>query len=279
MTRTRPETAALAAIGVCAVMFVLASGAMFIDERMLKGADIWSKPAKFAFSFGVHIATLLVFARLLSDEARKGRLAAAALLAVSLGSLLEVLYVALQSARGRASHFNAETAWESFMYYQVMGGAALAIVAATALLGFLVLRQADAAVRRGLRLGAGWGAIVSSAATLVVAGAMATGEISGPDPLVGETGTIGSTLPLVGWSREAGDLRVAHFIATHLIQAMPLAGWLADRFLRRGARPGSATAVAAVAIVGLALTAATFAQALHGQPLWPVAATSAASLR
>lgn len=274
----RAETAALSAVAICMTMFLVALCAAFIDERTLSGVDIWAKPAKFGFSFAVHVATLLVFVRLLDEDARNGRLAALALMSVSLGSLLEVLYVALQSARGRASHFNSETAWEDFMYYQVMGGAALVIVAATALTGFLVLRNARQEVGSGLRLGAGWGAIVSAGATLFVAGAMASGDVSGPDPFIGDPGTAANAVPLVGWSREAGDLRVAHFIATHLIQAMPLAGWLADRYLA-GSRTGARATVAAVAVAGLVLTAATFAQALQGQPLLPMGGNPTASLR
>jgi hypothetical protein len=113
-------------------------------------------------------------------------------------------------------------------------------------------------------------------ATLVVAGVLASGAVSGPGPWIGSPRTEAGGLPVVGWSRETGDLRVAHFIATHLVQAMALAGFLIDR-LSRGSRAAARAVLAAVALVGLGLTAATFGQALRGEPLWPRPAATAAA--
>jgi hypothetical protein len=261
-TLSRAEATAFAAIAICGAMLLVTTLAFVIDERLLRGVNIWSKPVKFAASFGLHLATLLVFVRLIAENARHGRLAALALVPASVATLIEVLYVALQSARGRASHFNTETAWESFMYYQVMGGAALVLVAATILVGALVLREARLEIGPGLRLGAGWGAIISAVATLVVAGALASGALSGAGPWVGEPRTDAGGLPIVGWSTQTGDLRAPHFVATHLVQAMALAGWLSDRLrLRTG------VIVLSVGVVGLALTVFTFALAVRGLPL------------
>lgn len=268
---TRGEGTMLATTAICTAMVLVTSLAFSLDERLLRGANVWSKPVKFAVSFGLHLATLLIFVRLVSNELRKGWLVATTLVAGSTATLIEVFYVAVQSARGRASHFNTETAWESFMYYQVMGGASLVIVAATVVVGFLVLRHARPDIGPGLRLGAGWGAILSAIATLAVAGALASGAISGPGPWIGEPRSDANGLPIVGWSRETGDLRVSHFVATHLIQAMALAGWFADRLFSRAGHPYNVrSVVGAVAIIGIVLTVATFAQAVRGWPLLPI---------
>ena len=259
---TRAEIAALATIAVGLAMLLVTTLAALADERLLRGVTIWSKPIKFAASFSLHLATLVVFVRLLLPEVRAGWGAALVLLGASVATLIEVLYVALQAARGRDSHFNTDTAWEAFMYYQVMGGAALALVAVTVLTGVLVLRQARPDVSSGLRLGAGWGAILGGVATLVVAGALASGVLTGPGPWIGEPRSDAGGLPLIGWSRQTGDLRVPHFFATHLIQGMAIAGWLADRL---SFRPRFVVALAAV--LGLDVTVATFVQAVRGLPL------------
>ena len=150
----RAEVTTLATVAVCAAMLLVNSLAFAIDDRLLRGVNVWSKPVKFAASFGLHLVTLLVLVRLLSNDARKGWTVAVALVVASISTLIEVLYVSLQSARGRASHFNSATAFESFMYHQVMGGAALALVAVTVLVGVLVLRQSRPEVGPGLRSGA-----------------------------------------------------------------------------------------------------------------------------
>jgi hypothetical protein len=275
MTRrpfSRSENAALATVAICLAMLAVTSLSMAVDDRILRGVTVWSKPAKFALSFGLHLATLLIFVRLLADPTRSGWAAAIALVSVSVATLIEVLYVALQSARGRESHFNIDTAFESFMYHQVMGGGSLVLVAGTGLVGVLVLRKASANVGEGVRLGAGWGAIVSAAATPVVGGVLASGALSGAGPWIGEPRTNAGGLPLVGRSRRTGDLRVPHFAATHLIQALALSGLLADR-LRLPPR----LAVGAAAVAGLALTIATFVQAVTGLPLVPASILAAAT--
>lgn len=258
---TKAEQSTLATIAICVGAMLVAGLAFTIDGRTLHDVSVWMKPLKFAISLTVHLCTLLIFVSLLSDNARQSRLAGNALIVASTSALIELLYICLQAARGRASHFNSETLIEAFMYH-VMGGAALTLVGATALIGVLILRSARSDAGPCLRLGAGWGAILGALATLIVAGAMASGLISGPDPWVGEPRTA-AVLPVVGWSRQSGDLRVSHFMATHLIQAMALSGLLADRWLR-----GSAGRLVVI-LTGagcLAFAVATFIQALNGKP-------------
>ena len=74
---------------------------------------------------------------------------------------------------------------------------------------------------------------------------------------VGGVPTDAGGLPLFGWSRTGGDLRVPHFFATHVMQALPLLGLAADRLAPRRAVP----LVWAGVGVSLLVVAATFAQA------------------
>jgi hypothetical protein len=70
-------------------------------------------------------------------------------------------------------------------------------------------------------------------------------------------------LPLMGWSRSAGDLRVAHFLATHALHGIPLAGLIAVLTPRQAA---ARQAVLLASALYAALVVATFVQALAGRP-------------
>ena len=247
---------------VLAGLFGLAALSATIDDRLIEGASVWAKPMKFAASFALHLATLAVLAQLIAPDRRGGRWTRGMLAAATAAALIEVFYVYLQSARGRASHFNFETELETFLYYGVMGGAALVIVAATIGLGVMIARHPVPGAGPGLRAGAVLGLIVGGVATLGVAGPMASGDLTPTGRWIGGSLTHTNALPLVGWSMTGGDLRVPHFFATHLVQALPLLGLLADRLA-----PAFARMIVLVGLVaGLVLTGATFLQALSGQP-------------
>jgi hypothetical protein len=114
---------------------------------------------------------------------------------------------------------------------------------------------AHPAYRRAVVLGSWLGAV----ATLLVAGYLS----SRSGHWVGGPHTDADGLPILGWARQGGDLRPAHFLALHLQQLLPLAGWL---IARSGmARP--LRLVDAVAALSLAAVAAVFVQALLGVPL------------
>lgn len=135
----------------------------------------------------------------------------------------------------------------------------------TLVIGLLVLLGARAEVGTGLRTGAVLGAVVGTVATLVTAGAMSSMQLTPTGHWVGGDLTDAAALPVVGWSTTGGDLRVAHFFATHLIQVLPLIRWLADRRLRSF----SAAPVWLAAGAGLAIVWVTFDQALAAEPFLP----------
>ena len=77
----------------------------------------------------------------------------------------------------------------------------------------------------------------------------------------------GPGLPIVNWSTRAGDLRVAHLLGLHALQAFPLVGWLLSRS-RVMPSPRAVTAVTLLfALAYTVVTGLTFAQARAGRPL------------
>jgi hypothetical protein len=72
-------------------------------------------------------------------------------------------------------------------------------------------------------------------------------------------------LPIVGWTRQGGDLRVAHFFATHLMQFLPLVGFLLDKKIRLKVMKPK-TLVYVLAVMGVVFTLGTLMQALDGEP-------------
>jgi DMSO/TMAO reductase YedYZ heme-binding membrane subunit len=230
-----------------------------IDARTLDGVNVWDKPFKFAISLTIHFATLAVLVQLLPEDARRGRtLRVFTALAVA-AAVYEILYISLQAMRGRRSHFNFETMPEIYAY-QAMGVGAVLLIALPFVMGILILRRTPAD-GSSTREGAVWGMIASAVLTFIVAGYMST---SGGH-WVGQTAGDATGLPLFGWSREVGDLRPSHFVATHLMQGLPLLGWLIDR-----------TGIGGRWLVYLALIASTvlcgylFGQALAGAPMIPL---------
>lgn len=231
--------------------------AFAVDERELNGISVWSKPLKFQLSVVVYLGTLALVAGLLSERARRGwLLRVTAWLSATVG-ILEIAYITGQAGRGRHSHFNTETVFEATMF-SAMGVGAVLLIAASAVVGVLLLRAARPEVGPGLRLGGGLGLIAGSLLTFVVAGYL--GGNGGH--WVGGEASDATGMALTGWSTTGGDLRVSHFLATHMMQGLPLIGLAADRLGRNGQRT-----VLVAGALWIAAVAATFVQALIGQPL------------
>lgn len=226
------------------------------DPRQLNDINIWEKPMKFYASVGLHMMTLAFVARFLNTDVRGKSLVYGLSWVLTFTVIYEIAYVTMQAARGRHSHWNYETTFESLMYIG-MGVGALIMVLVAAVIGLLVYRYPVREMGQGLRLGIMLGMVLGCITTLVVAGYMSSHN----SHWVGGVPSDANGLPLVGWARGGGDLRVPHFFATHLMQIIPLIGWMADQYSQR-----PTLIVIAASTVGVSAVAATFIQALSGQP-------------
>lgn len=242
-----------------AVTLALAPAAM-LDARALEGVNVWTKPLKFSTSLALHFATLALLLQLVSPAARGGRMLVRFVRISVAAALFEIVYIVFQALRGRPSHFNFDTGFETGMY-ALMGIGATLLVVAPFVLGLVLLRQRDGD-RSGLKLGAVLGLLAAPVLTFLVTAYMSGVVYS---RWVGVASPDAAGMPVLGWSREVGDLRPSHFVALHAVQVLPFVGWLGDRFAPAHARAAVWTATALTAVA----TAALFIQALAGQPLWP----------
>lgn len=270
-----------------AVLAVVCVGGLLFDDRVLLGAPIWLKPLKFSISMIIYTGTL---AWLVSLVVRGRRTAWWAGTVVAAAGVIEMVVIVGQVVRGRASHFNAETALDATLF-SVMGLMITVLWVATAVLAVILWRQripdrpAALAIRLGLLValgGLGVGFLMTNptpeqAAAMRTAPPTAIGahSVGVPDG--------GPGLPVLGWSTEGGDLRAGHFIGMHALQSVPLLALGLAVGGRRWRRLRPEQTRARLVVVGAAgyagLTVLVTWQALRGQPLTrPDAATAAAAV-
>lgn len=244
----RERRLALFGFALLALLVPLAlAGAL--DERTLRGANVWLKPMKFALSLGLFALTTAWFVGHLLPAARRLR-ALDWIVWVLIGSAsFELAYIALQAGLGQGSHYNVGDPLHGALY-GLMGLGATALTATQPALAWLLLRHADPRRAPAYRL-----AVLIGLVLTFVLGATVGGLLSGLQPP--ET----AALPVIGWSLAGGDLRPAHFLGIHAQQALPLVGLVVAGGNARSASRTVWTATAAYVL----LFAAALAWGLVGR--------------
>jgi hypothetical protein len=190
--------------------------AMTVDPRVIIGVSLWVKPAKFAASFAVWLWTIAWAWGVLAPAARTGWTARIVLWVTLATSWFEMLWISFRAALGQPSHFATDPLGAAM--YGLMGAAAILLVAMAAILGVLVLLRPDPAQPRPWRIAVALGLLVGG-----VMGGFTGASISvNTTPHLGGTPGDAAAMPPFFWSRDGGDLRVAHFLAIHAMQALPL---------------------------------------------------------
>ena len=245
---------------------------ILVDPREITGAPAWLKPAKFAASTAIYSLTLAWIFTYLPGWTRTRRLVGRL---TALTFLLELAIIDWQAWRGTTSHFNIATPLDT-MLFAVMGTAIVVQTLASGAVAVALWRQhfADRALGWALRLGmvitlvgASAGGLMTRPTNDQLAEARATGRlaVAGAHTVGGPDG--GPGLPLTGWSRQHGDLRVPHFIGLHAMQLLPLVPLIGLRRTREANRVRlTVAAAAAYAAVFVAL----MIQALQGTPVIPL---------
>ncbi|MEX1019755.1 MAG: hypothetical protein WDZ49_08855 [Litorilinea sp.] len=217
---------------------------MWLDPKTILGAPAWNKPLKFALSGAIYGGTFLWLLTYIRGRHRwVQRWVQLAANATAIALIGEQLLINLQVIRGVPSHFNAGTPLDATIF-SIMGVLIFTLSAFNLLLaiGLLIQGLPNPTFAWAIRFG------VLAAFAAMMVGALMSGNITaaqqadfaaqGMSSMVGahsvgvEMG--GPGLPFLGWSTVGGDLRVAHFVGLHGMQALPLlAGLLALPASRR----------------------------------------------
>jgi hypothetical protein len=242
-----------AMVALSAVLILVAP----FDARTVMGLNPWVKPLKFCVSITAYVWTLAWFLGHLRAYPRAARF-------ISWGTALvfavEMACIVSQAARGTTSHYNVGTPYDAAIFSArgtMIAFNTLLVAVTLALFSLRASPPLAPAYLWGIRLGLLLFLLGSLEGIAMIAQAAHTvGAHDG-----------GAGLPFVNWSTHAGDLRVAHFLAFHALQLLPLAGFALSRYR---ADWSSRRQVACVLTLGLLYAAGVsliFWQALGGRPL------------
>ncbi|HEX5655387.1 MAG TPA: hypothetical protein VFX58_20090 [Chitinophagaceae bacterium] len=222
---------------------------LFLDETQLLGVNRWLKPMKFYLSVGLMIWTMGWLMHYLDDKKKVHRYS----WIIVFSMFFENGLILLQAIRSTTSHFNNKTATDSIIF-SFMGLFILIFTIVCVLICIEFFRQKTFSIPAsyvwGIRLGLLFFIIFSIEGGMMLG--LSKHTVGAAD---GEAG-----LPLLNWSREYGDLRIAHFFGLHSLQLLPLAGCYIFR---------SRNHMILAAMGWFLVISFVFIQALNGRPLIP----------
>jgi len=189
-----------------------------VDERTLNGINIWIKPLKFNLSIAMYLGTLTWFAGWITPSV-KDRSSYRIYTYIICGTLLFMLPWLYGAALiGEPAHYNREHPILAPMY-GMMGVVSVIFTTGAIVYGALIATNRHSTLTRYFRYSVAWSLVISFVFTVVMAGELASLE----SHWIGGTHSDQNGLWPFGWSRDGGDLRVAHFFSLHAMHFMPLA--------------------------------------------------------
>jgi hypothetical protein len=259
--RLRRDEPRFFGLGLLLAVAMLPTGfAALVDGRTFLDINVWDKVLKFELALVIYLLTLAFFARFLPRGTTDRTWYRVYSSVVAGAIVLEMVWIAGASALGTASHFNATPLGD--MLFSAAGLAAVLLTSPSAVYAVLVGRNRQTGLSPALREAVVLGLALVLPLTLITAGTMASMGAH----QVGGVATDAGGLAVMGWSRVAGDLRVAHFFATHALHFIPAFG-VASVLAFGGERRAP---VRLFTLVYILLVGFTFVQALQGRPFLPM---------
>jgi hypothetical protein len=244
---------------------VFAAMAMFVPASALGTAaasvNPWIKPIKFSMSFSTFASTVSLL--LLALQIPKWQLTLVRR-TIATSVALEILSLAMQAWRSTYSlsgHSLLDNSLAQITNSMVMVN--------TAIVCWMLAMFCANRVRTDL---VDWPMVSAIRYSIVI---FLAGNAIGGYMLARGSHTVGTAdggpgLPFVNWSVIAGDLRIAHFIAIHAIQIVPLFAYILSQMAPILPVKHRRLAVGALAIAVCVVVGATFVQAALGRPLLPI---------
>jgi hypothetical protein len=236
---------------LCLISALVCIVLSFTSDTIVLGINAWIKPMKFFLSTVIFSWSMGWYLFYLNDQ-RKTAIYNWVLI---ITFLFELIYITWQAAKGELSHFNVSSAFHGMMF-SLMGIAITIITAWTGYIAVLFWRKSFPRLSESYLWGIRFGLLLF--VVFAFAGGLMAARLSHTVGSVMET-TQG--LPVLNWSRESGDLRIAHFVGMHALQVLPLLGYFVLRKKR---------SVIFISILYSVIVSALLWQALKGVPLIPL---------
>ncbi len=227
------------------------------DAVRVEGRPRLIKPLNFTFSMATYIAVVVILIDYLRASLWWKKVIS---WGVSICLLIAITCITMQAARGTTSHFNKDTPFDSTVTLLMDIVDPLNGVFAVVLLIFALKSRYE--VSRPVQ----WGIVFGFIGLLLGNGYGGVMVFLGQNVVGVEPG--GPGLPMVNWSTQGGDLRVAHFFGIHALQILPIVGWLVHQLHGFSmSMRAQLTQVVAVSGAYILFTVFLFLQALSGTPI------------
>jgi len=221
---------------------------MLFDDTQILGINAWIKPMKFLLATGIFSFSMAWYL----PEVEKPTTSRIYSYVIVFILALENSIIIYQAWNGTTSHFNISSPLNG-MLFSIMGIAIITLTIWTAYICFLFFRKKDFNAPMtyiwGIRLGLLFFVIFSLEGGMMVN--LMQHTIGASDG--------GKGLFFVNWSRQNGDLRVAHFFGMHSLQILPLTGYFLCKTNRQ---------IMLLATLYFLIVTALLVQAINGIPLF-----------
>ena len=257
LTTVKKESPMLYTIVVIhCVIALVCLGGVVIDERTLMGVNVWVKPLKFALSIGIYILTVGYLITLYPFSSFKKNCINTI---VSWTMFLEMGLIFYQASRGVLSHYNVSSEFDAILF-MAMG---ILIGINVLIMLFFVVETLRLKLKTTKPLQ--WSILLGW--LLLIFGSSIGGQMI--DQMAHNVGIAdgGAGLPLLNWSVDAGDLRVAHFFGIHSLQIIPLFALFMANYSHLTHRK-QIIIITLFAVLYGTLIGLTFYQAQQGMPFY-----------